>query len=209
MTKPTDSKEFRKAYVAGPFSKRPLAAGLSRDARGEGPNVETDVLTITARWNERIPVNRVRVLTQDRYELLARALGTFGRDEILAAVECYASQAWQRQKKAWKRFHNFFAVPALTLWVEEAMAAAEKAEQRKAPKDPRVAKLTEQIAAKQTAWNRRYELQRRFDKLPVKEKRRLWVKARAELARVGRTDPTRHETMRCVLRIIEHEEAEK
>jgi len=206
MTKPVDPKEFRRAYVP---DRRPLAAGLSRGARGEQPGVEADCLAIVTRWNERIPVHRVRVLTQERYDLVRTALGTFGRDEILAAVEFYAAQEWQRSKGAWKRFDNFFTLPALTLWVEVAMAAAEKAEARAAPKDPRVANLAGQIAATQTAWNRHYELGRRYDALPVTAKRRLWDKARGQLQRAGKKLITAGQIRDRALEIMEDEEAEK
>lgn len=139
---------------------------------------------IMARWNERIPRNKVRVLNRERFIAIGRALEIFSLQEILAAIDHYSAQSWQRKKNAWKKFDAFIEVPTLTAWVEECMEAAEKAEAAKPVKDARVRALQEKIGQRRAEMDRHDALRSRFAALPDAEKKRLLAKALEELQRV-------------------------
>lgn len=139
---------------------------------------------VMARWNEKIPRNKVRVLNRERFIAIGRALEIFSLEEILAAIDYYSAQSWQRKKNAWKKFDNFMEPRTLTAWVEECLEAAEKAEAEKPVKDARVAALQEKIAQQQVEMDRRDALRSRFAALPDAEKKRLLAKAVEELRRL-------------------------
>lgn len=139
---------------------------------------------VTARWNEKIPCNRVRVMTVDRLVAIRLALQTFSVERIIQAIDYYGRQSWQRKKNAWKKFDAFMEIPALTRWIEEAMEAQEKAAEKKPPRDPRVARLARQIVHRQADMNRWDDLRRQFKALPPERQQALLRQAAAELRKV-------------------------
>lgn len=166
---------FRKAYVFKPGS---VGGATPAD------EVEPAVIEIVRLWNELIPKNHVRILTAERFTLVRTALAKFSLAEILAAVDFYSRQTWQRRKDAWKRFDNFFDAAILLQWVEDAADAIEKAESRKPPADPRVRKLQQQIFDKQANADKWDALQKQFDALAKDRQAELLREAAAELRRL-------------------------
>lgn len=181
-------KSIRAAYQPGlaplpdpagtPAARADLPAGRQVDKLAEKADA------VMARWNEKIPRNRVRVLNRERFIAIGRALEIFSLQEILAAIDYYSAQSWQRKNNAWKKFDAFIEVPTLTGWVEACMEAAEKAEAAKPAKDARVRALQEKILHQQAEMDRRDGLRSRFAKLPEAEQKRLLAKALEELRRV-------------------------
>lgn len=163
---------FRKAYVYKPGS----VGGIT-----PADQVEPAVIEIVQRWNSIIPKNHVRILTTERFTLVRTALAKYHLAEILSAVDFYSRQAWQRRKGAWKTFDKFFGDDVLLQWIEGAIEATEKTENRKPPVDPRVRKLQQQIFDKQADMDKWDALQKQFEGLPPNRRREMLRQAEGEL----------------------------
>ncbi len=180
MTENNGQPGFRKAYVFKPGS----VGGMT-----PADQIESAVIEIVQRWNAMIPKNHVRILTTMRFASVRTALAKFHLSEILLSIEFYSRQTWQRGKGAWKTFDNFFYAdppkdPPVLEWLEKAISAAEKAEQRKPIVDPRVRKLQQQIFDKQADMNKWDALKKQFDGLDQARRNKLLKAADAELRRL-------------------------
>ena len=144
--------------------------------------VEAAAGRIVAAWNERIPRGRVRILNRDRYIAVAAALDELSVDEIVATIEFYSRQSWQRQRGAWKTFLNFLEGENLSRWWEklcEAREAAERRAEAARPQDPTVAAVVDQLANRAVDWRKTNA--ERFAALPPAKRHELRKRAVARL----------------------------
>ncbi|HUX00063.1 MAG TPA: hypothetical protein VMY35_03705 [Phycisphaerae bacterium] len=171
--------------------------------------VVTAAQRIMARWNEKIPRNHVRVLDQGRFIAIGAALESWPPEQILAAIDYYGRQSWQRKKGAWKKFDNFIQPNVLRGWIEEMLDAAKKAAERQPPADPRIAKLAAELAAKQAIQDEWDALREPFDRLPMAEKKRLLREAAGQLQRLfgKRRPPTMPAIRKRALLILKRQQA--
>jgi hypothetical protein len=180
---------FRRQYSVRPLSPRPGQV----TPPGQ---IEQAVLDIVARWNEFIPRNRCRILSDQRYVDIGSCLYTVTRDEVLAAIEFYSKQRWNRAKGAWKNFDNFFAPANVVLWYEKSQEAAERA----TPTVPEVRAVAASIG--RPIVHPLEDASRQFDKMPVGERRLLWDEAFLQLRTELNVDPPTEAIRKRVLETI-------
>jgi hypothetical protein len=140
------------------------------------------IMQIVSRWNLRLPLNRVRILTQERVLEVAHCLGMFDVEYILSAIDFYGRQEWQRRNRAWKTFVNFMDPERLVEWIEKAFDAADRQAAAKAA--PKVKQLTAGIGRPEAVAEETPEAkrQREFSGMLVAEQTRLMELAKKELA---------------------------
>jgi len=152
---------------------------------------EAAVLQIVARWNERMPRNKCRILDNSRFQIVRACLETLTADDVCSAIDCYAGQTWNRTHQAWKAFDNWFVADNVRTWYERACEDAERREQieqakRSAPQN--VQALYKKVAglAKKSEEHQAIDAERAaFDSLPEERKRELLEQAGAELFHLG------------------------
>jgi hypothetical protein len=159
---------IRKCYVFRP----PLVA------RGVTPaaEIEPDVLAIVAAWNCAIPKNRCRILDQARFEQIRYCLELLPLADILSAVQCYGSQAWNIRTQAWQKFDHWMDRPNVLTWYEKS---ADDAERRQASEDRK--RQAAQPAVSTADYN---AVQRRLSAMPAEDRRLLWASAKNDTARL-------------------------
>lgn len=97
--------------------------------------IEEAVLAIAGRWNDRLPQNRCRILTDQRFRDLQACLEVLTVEQVLKAIDCYARQDWNRRKRAWRTFDHWFEYPNVLAWYERA-CDLEEAKSSVAPLGP-------------------------------------------------------------------------
>jgi hypothetical protein len=173
--------------------------------------IEPAVLAIVARWNERIPRGRCRILSGDRFRQIAECLGLLSLAEILRTIDFYAGQSWNKNKGAWKTFDHFFDLANVRTWWEKAEDSADlarKREQAQAPKDPKTAGLVRHLASglkAPTPASEARDLRLRFDALPQSRRAQIWAQAGTELAELGEKNLTRDRILLQALAILRRE----
>ena len=156
-------------------------------------------------WNALIPRNHVRVLNLERVRAVRNLLKSLTADRVEQAIRFYASQEWQLRKGAWKTFDAFMQSAVALRWYEQAAEADERAEARARPADPRVRRLTAELADKRAAWTREERLRKQYEALPVADRRRLFTKAREQLGGELGLDAPQEHIMRKALDLMEAE----
>lgn len=159
------------------------------------------VAAITARWNERLPRNHVRVVHVYRHRLIRLALETLTVEQILQAIDYYAGQSWQRRRNAWKKFDAFMEPTVVCAWYEEAVEDAERKQRKAQGTDARAAALARQVTRQQDLTA---EVKGQLAAMGEAEKKELLRQAAGEMQKligVGR-QPTPHGIERQALAIL-------
>ena len=86
-----------------------------------------EINEIVGAWNRMIPKGHVRLISRERLVLIRMALGDLAVADVVAAIENYSRQPWQKRNQAWKTFDAFMEPAVLVQWYEAAMDAADKA----------------------------------------------------------------------------------
>ena len=158
---------------------QPLRAPMPRPAADARKTIER----IVAYWNEIIPRNHVRRLTDPRVRDVQVVLEQFTEAEICEAIAFYGGQNWQRDNQAWKTFDGFCQVPVITEWWERSGESAElhrRAEARSAaggvPPEP---------SPEERDWEDDQAARERFKGLADDARRKLCRQAGSEMAKMG------------------------
>ena len=167
------------AFAPGVFAMRPGSVTSPK-------HVEDAVWAIVAAWNKAIPIRKIRKLTQTRFRECAHTLRVWRWREIIAGIEFYSRQKWQRQNRAWKPFENWIVLDVCTEWIEQAL----NVEDRKPMAAGKAKDLVDQsagvIAADEVA-----RLLREFEQFSPGEQTDLFAQAARELRSLPRGDKLR------------------
>jgi len=172
---------------------RPRHEGLRVAFRAEGAplrwgegvtpagQISAAIQAVIDRWNERMPSRRARVLNAGRRNDLVAALAVWRVQELLDVIDWYAGQSWNRTRAVWQSFDHFLDMGNLTAKYEAMESERERAERGPAA-DPRVRKLTEDLAETTRVRAENESLLERFTAYAPDEQHEMIAQAARELA---------------------------
>ena len=134
------------------------------------------IMAVVVAWNEALPKNHVRVITEERRSLIQRAVTTFTADTVKEVIAWYGKRAWNVKTGNWAKFDNWMQPTAFASNYEEYMEAQEKS----ATVHKTVAPLVQQIGKIDSGDI--VAARKRVDVLPVAERRRLFDAGRQHFA---------------------------